>query len=116
MDLPRARAITAMAKSRHAYNFGVLSMLGREDLAIAYEIAAQRLRALLVQRNALTGAGDLASLLAPVSPEARAVQRWVDEAVDQQEDAWRSIQAFIDRAAFWIKEVEITSALMPKST
>ena len=88
-------AICQMETATHSYNRGVLWMLGRQDLALAHETVCRWIEALVSQRDALICDWDP---LAPLPPEAEAVQRQIYESRAKRDAAWAPIQAIIDEA------------------
>lgn len=88
-------AVCQMETATHSYNRGVLWMLGRQDLALAHETVCRWIEALVSQRDALICDWDP---LAPLPPEAEAVQRQIYESRAKRDAAWAPIQAIIDEA------------------
>jgi len=96
MDKAQAQAICQMGESRHQYNQGVLSMLDKRRLADDHEAVCRTIAMLVEDRDRLIP--DSASPLDPLSAEAEAIQKQIDEAVTRQAEAWAPIQAIIDEA------------------
>lgn len=88
-------AVCQMDTATHSYNRGVLWTLGRQDLALAHETVCRWIEALVSQRDALICDWDP---LAPLPPEAEAVQRQIYESRAKRDAAWAPIQAIIDEA------------------
>ena len=95
MDKHQIEAICQMERATHSYNRGVLWMLGRQDLALAHETVCRWIEALVSQRDALICDLDP---LAPLPPEAEAVQRQIYESRARRDATWAPIQAIIDEA------------------
>lgn len=92
-------AISQMAEARHEYNLGVLSMLGHEQRAATHSTLSGLAAVLCDRRDAVdTNGDDLASMLAPLNPEAAAIQAEIDEIKRRIAAAWMPIQALIDEA------------------
>ena len=106
MNLQRVKAIASMAQDCPQYNLGVLSMLGRADLALLHMTAAALVDGLIGQREEINSTRDLCELLTPASSAGRALQLEIDEAVRCRQLAWMPIQALIDQAAKVLAEHE----------
>ena len=93
------QAIAQMAEARHEYNLGILSMLGKEQMAVEHA-ALRRLAAVLCeQRDAANDNGDdFAALLAPLNGQAAVIQAEIDTVSQRAAAAWAPIQALINEA------------------
>lgn len=101
MQKHEIEAICEMAEALHAYNRGVMAMLGRVEEATQHELAAGTVELLRAQRDALipdpppdSGLFDLP----PWPAEAVAIQELLEQAMQRRNAAWLPIQALIDEA------------------
>lgn len=97
----RALAIVGMGEGILEYNRGVLSMLGHEDLALAYAACCRNLQDLNAQRDAALDGANLSEV-------DRLFGKWPSTALDlnrqmavvesHRRGAWEPIQAIIEEA------------------
>lgn len=100
----QALAITEMGRATADYNRGVLSMLGKVDLAISHETLRASREIQRAERDALITADH--GLFDPLPPAAEAVQVKLDETCRLEAEAWAPIQALIDEAQALLEAVD----------
>ena len=97
LNLQEATAICGMARDRHEYNLGVLSMLGLADLAVSHRLAALAVDREYEELERCNQGGP--SNRGPATPNRATVERQLFEALQREERSWRAIQARIDEAS-----------------
>ena len=92
------RAISEMTQWTPQYNRGVLATLGKEDIAIRHEMLSRRALLLMRQRDSMIPDGGHLFEHIEMDDATNAVQQQIYTAVARREEAWRTIQAMIDKA------------------
>ena len=92
------RAISEMTQWTPQYNRGVLATLGKEDIAIRHEMLSRRALLLMRQRDSMIPDGGHLFEHIEIDNAINTIQEQIYTAVARREEAWRTIQAMIDKA------------------
>jgi len=93
------KAISEMTQWTPQYNRGVLATIGLEDIAIRHEMLSRRALLLMRQRDSMIPDGcHLFEHIDEIDNAINTIQEQIYTAVARREEAWRTIQAMIDKA------------------
>jgi len=92
------RAISEMAPGTPEYNRGVLATLGMEDMAIKHQMLSRKALLLMQKRDSMIPDGGHLFERIEMDDATNAVQQQIYTEIVRRNEAWRPIQAMIEKA------------------